>query len=103
MIPRADIQASIERALNRSRVVGLLGPRQCGKTTIARQIVSPTSLNYFDLEDPRSLARLDEPITALEYLSGVVVIDEVQHRPELFPVLRVLADRMPPPARFLIL
>ena len=61
------------------------------------------SPNYFDLEDPVSLARLDQPRTALQDLSGVVVIDEVQHRPDLFPILRVLADREPNPARFLVL
>lgn len=83
--------------------MALLGPRQCGKTTLARQFVSPDSRNYFDLEDPLSLARLDEPMTALRDLKGLVVIDEVQRRPELFPVLRVLADRDPLPASFLIL
>ena len=61
------------------------------------------SLNYLDLEDPISLARLDEPMTALRDLRGLVVIDEVQRRPALFPVLRVLVDRDPLPARFLIL
>ena len=81
----------------------MIGPRQCGKTTIARQFVPSDSANYFDLEDPVSLARLEEPMTALAPLSGLVVIDEVQRRPELFPVLRVLADRQPLPARFLIL
>lgn len=84
-------------------MVALIGPRQCGKTTLARQIVPPGSPNYFDLEDPASLARLMEPMTALAPLRGVVVIDEVQRRPDLFPVLRVLADRRPLPARFLIL
>ena len=80
-----------------------MGPRQCGKTTLARQVVSAESLNYFDLEEPESLARLDEPMTALRGLRGVVVVDEVQRRPELFPILRVLADRTPLPARFLVL
>jgi predicted AAA+ superfamily ATPase len=93
----------INQALRRSRVVALLGPRQCGKTTLARQIVPVSSPNYFDLEDPVSLARLEEPMTALAALSGVVAIDEVQHRPNLFPILRVLADREGVPARFLIL
>jgi predicted AAA+ superfamily ATPase len=83
--------------------VALIGPRQCGKTTLARELVEPGSVNYFDLEDPASLARLDEPMTALAGLRGVVVIDEVQRRPDLFPVLRVLADRRPLAARFLIL
>ena len=93
----------VRHALRRSPVVALLGPRQCGKTTLARTFVAPDSLNYFDLEDPASLARLDEPDTALRSLKKLVVVDEVQRRPELFPVLRVLADRRPLPARFLIL
>jgi uncharacterized protein len=93
----------IRAALKRSRVVALLGPRQCGKTTLARQFVRTDSLNYFDLEDPQGLARLSEPDTALRPLKGLVVIDEIQRRPELFPLLRVLADRRPLPARFLIL
>jgi predicted AAA+ superfamily ATPase len=83
--------------------VALVGPRQSGKTTLARQLVPPDSLNYFDLEDLTSLNRLDEPMTALRNLRGLVVIDEIQRRPDLFPVLRVLCDRDPLPARFLIL
>ena len=86
-----------------SRVVALIGPRQCGKTTLAREFVPADSMNYFDLEDPISLARLDQPMTALQGLTGLVVIDEIQRRPELFPLLRVLCDRTPLPARFLIL
>jgi hypothetical protein len=70
---------------------------------LARQFVSVQSINYFDLEDPVSLARLDQPMTALQDLGGLVVIDEIQRRPDLFPVLRVLCDRAPLPARFLIL
>src|SRR5437868_12846036 len=93
----------VRQALRRSPVTVLLGPRQCGKTTLARQLVPADSLNYFDLEDPQSLARLTEPNTALRSLKGLVVIDEIQRRPELFPLLRVLADRKPLPARFLIL
>ena len=81
----------------------LIGPRQCGKTTLSRDLAEPDSLNYFDLEDPTGLARLEEPMTALRHLKGLVVIDEIQRRPELFPVLRVLADRKPLPSRFLIL
>lgn len=103
MVDRVLVLDRIRRALKRSRVVALLGPRQCGKTTLARQLVRVDSLNYFDLEDPASLARLTEPMLALAPLRGVVVIDEVQRRPDLFPVLRVLADRKPLPARFLIL
>jgi predicted AAA+ superfamily ATPase len=103
MLERPRLQGHIARALKRSRVVALIGPRQSGKTTLARQIVPSGSVNYFDLEDPASLARLSEPMTALEKLRGVIVIDEIQHRPDLFPMLRVLADRKPLPARFLIL
>jgi predicted AAA+ superfamily ATPase len=103
MIKRPQVLSQIRRGLSRSRVVAFIGPRQCGKTTLARQIVRADSLNYFDLEDPASLARLAEPMLALADLRGVVVIDEVQRRPDLFPVLRVLADRKPLPARFLIL
>ncbi len=103
MIDRGDILNILNEALARSRVVVLTGPRQCGKTTLARELVHEDSINYLDLEDPASLARLDEPITALEHLQGLVVIDEVQRRPDLFPVLRVLADRRNKPAKFLIL
>src|SRR5712692_945639 len=103
MIQRPRWLAEIRAALKRSRMTALIGPRQAGKTTLARQIVPPDSRAYFDLEDPRSLARLAEPMTALGPLRGVVVIDEIQRRPDLFPVLRVLTDRRPPPARFLIL
>jgi len=103
MIKRPNLNRQIQHALKRSRAVALIGPRQCGKTTMARELVSADSPNYFDLEDPQSLARLDEPMTALKPLTGVVVIDEVQRRPDLFPILRVLVDRKPLPARFLIL
>ena len=103
MIDRKADVALVRVALRRSRVVALLGPRQCGKTTLARKFVSPDSLNYFDLEEPQSLARLTGPDTALRPLEKLVVIDEIQRRPDLFPLLRVLADRTPLPARFLIL
>jgi predicted AAA+ superfamily ATPase len=99
---KTDLQL-VRAALKRNRVVALLGPRQCGKTTLARQLVPADSLNYFDLEDPLSLGRLSEPQLALRPLRGLVVIDEIQRRPDLFPLLRVLADRRPLPARFLIL
>ena len=99
MVRRPALLSALERALARSRVVVLTGPRQCGKTTLAREMLEAESANYFDLEDPASLARLDEPMTALRPLEGLVVIDEVQRRPDLFPVLRVLADRGDLPAR----
>lgn len=103
MLERPDLLKQIKTALKQNRVVALIGPRQCGKTTLARQITSPDSPNYFDLENPISLARLDEPMTALQELRGTVVIDEIQRKPDLFPILRVLSDRTPLPARFLIL
>jgi uncharacterized protein len=103
MIERNADFSLVRAALKRSRVVALLGPRQSGKTTLARQFVPAKSLNYFDLEDSQSLARLTEPDIALRPLKGLVVIDEIQRRPDLFPLLRVLADRDPLPARFLIL
>jgi len=103
MINRDFLLNALNRALGRSRVVVLTGPRQCGKTTLARELLDEESVNYFDLEDPASLARLDEPMTALRPLRGLVVVDEVQRRPDLYPVLRVLADRSDSSAHFLIL
>ncbi|MDD4356502.1 MAG: ATP-binding protein [Smithellaceae bacterium] len=103
MIERRDLKKRIRESLRRSRIVALVGPRQCGKTTLARAFMPLDSYNYFDLEDPSSLARLSQPMTALEGLKGLIVIDEIQRMPDLFPVLRVLADRLPLPARFLIL
>jgi len=103
MIRRPDELARVRQGLRRSRVVALVGPRQSGKTTLARELVPAGSSRYFDLEDPLSLARLAEPMTALARLRGLVVIDEIQRRPDLFSVLRVLADRRPLPARFLVL
>ena len=103
MINRDPLLNTLNRALASSRVVVLTGPRQCGKTTLARELLDEESVNYFDLEDPASLARLDEPMTALRPLRGLVVVDEVQRRPDLFPVLRVLADRSDSSAHFLIL
>jgi hypothetical protein len=86
-------------------VVGILGARQVGKTTLARQLEARYDgpVSSFDLEDPTDLARLAEPMLALRDLRGLIVIDEVQRRPDLFPVLRVLADRLERTARFLIL
>lgn len=103
MIDRQNRRNQIQEALGRNRVVLLSGARQCGKTTLARTFVRSDSINYFDLEDPISLARLDQPMTALGSLRGLVVIDEIQRRPELFPVLRVLADRTDIDAQFLVL
>ncbi len=103
MIQRTRRLGELRAAVKRASVATLIGPRQAGKTTLARAIVPPDSPTYFDLEDPRALARLAEPMTALAPLRGLVVIDEIQRRPELFPILRVLVDRRPLPSRFLIL
>jgi hypothetical protein len=103
MIFRSSYKARLERALKRNPIVALLGLRQCGKTTLARQILPPNHPNYFDLEDPVTAALMQNPKTALEGLTGLVVLDEAQREPRLFPVLRVLADRPENPATFLIL
>ena len=100
---RRELMARTLSALQRSPVAALLGPRQCGKTTLARSIAGTRRTTFFDLENPVSLARLENPMTALEPLQGLVIIDEVQRKPDLFPVLRVLADRPRPRARFLVL
>jgi predicted AAA+ superfamily ATPase len=102
-IVRDRLLAAIDSALARSPVVSVLGPRQAGKTTLARQIAGTREATLLDLEDPRDLARLEHPMSTLEGLRGLVVIDEIQRKPELFALLRVLADRDPLPARFLIL
>lgn len=103
MIDRDRLHHRIRGALSRSRAVVLVGPRQSGKTTLARQFVPREHPNYFDLEDPISLAALAEPRVALGGLEGLVVIDEVQRSPELFPVLRVLIDRDDRPGQYLLL
>lgn len=102
-VPRPCWQERIARALENNPVVAVLGPRQCGKTTLARAFVPSGTMNYFDLEDPTAWEVMKNPMTALEPLKGLVVIDEAQRRPGIFPVLRVLADREDEPARFLIL
>lgn len=103
LLHRRALEERVRRALARSSAVALIGPRQVGKTTLARRLVPAASPRYFDLEDPRDLRRLDEPLTALEALRGLVVIDEVQRRPDLFDVLRVLIDRERRPGQFLLL
>jgi predicted AAA+ superfamily ATPase len=103
MLNRPQLLARLRAGLRTSPAVALLGPRQCGKTTLARQLADIPKSTYFDLENPVDLARLSEPVTALEHLRGLIVIDEVQRHPDLFPILRVLLDRKPIRARFLIL
>ena len=103
MLQRQRLLERLREGLKTGPAVALLGPRQCGKTTLARQLAEKSKSTYFDLENPVDLARLSEPMTALESLRGLIVIDEVQRRPDLFPVLRVLLDRKLMRARFLIL
>ncbi len=105
MIPRRRHVLEVRRRLRFPPVVGLVGPRQVGKTTLAGEVAKAGSgpVHRFDLEDHRDLDRLSKPMAALEPLRGLVVLDEVQHRPELFRTLRVLADRPRKPARFLVL
>lgn len=92
----------LDRLFRATSVVAILGPRQCGKTTLARHY-SKGRAAYFDLENPRDVQRLDEPFLALEGLEGLVVIDEIQRSPGLFKALRVLVDRPKNKARYLIL
>ena len=105
MIERTRHLAALKRLLTRNRVVALLGARQVGKTTLARHFVRETSrtATFFDLESPEDLARLADPLLALKDRRGLVVLDEIQRKPDLFPVLRVLADRPRARARFLLL
>ena len=105
MIPRTQHFKAIRDLLDLFPVVGLIGARQVGKTTLARQLVEDEArpVAFFDLEDPTDEARLSDPRLALEPLRGLVVIDEVQRSEGLFRLLRVLADRPGIPARFLVL
>ncbi|MEM9294071.1 MAG: ATP-binding protein [Acidobacteriota bacterium] len=105
MLSRQRHQERLFDLLEHYPVVAILGARQVGKTTLARSLAADLDpkVHFFDLEDPDDLARLAEPKLALEPLEGIVVLDEVQRRPEIFPILRVLADRPDAPARFLVL
>ena len=103
MLTRARYQAELRSALGRSPVALLVGPRQCGKSTLAREFQQVGEVHFFDLEDPAAAAALAQPMTALRSLRGLVVLDEAQRQPELFPVLRVLADRPEGAAKFLVL
>ncbi len=99
MVTREDSLQSVSLLLHEFPVTALLGPRQCGKTTLARAL---TAERFYDLENPRDLAALAEPQTALERHEGLVIIDEVQRLPELFPLLRHLVD-LHPQRRYLLL
>ncbi len=105
MIHRSGHLHRVEELLRRNAVVGILGARQVGKTTLARHVAkaSERKVHWFDLEDARDVVRLQDPMAQLTPLKGLVVLDEIQQRPDLFPALRVLADRPRKPARFLVL
>jgi predicted AAA+ superfamily ATPase len=105
MIERKSDLAGVQSLLIRYPAVGIVGARQVGKTTLARMVAARAkgTTTFFDLENPDDLARLAEPMLALKDRRGLIVIDEIQRRPDLFPVLRVLADRPRNPARFLVL
>lgn len=124
VVDRPRQAETVARLLRQFPVVGILGARQVGKTTLAKLFAQQVGLatgeeggtdvsvyaafrsepiHRFDLENPEDLARLEDPRLALSRLRGIVILDEIQRRPELFPVLRVLADRDPRPARFLVL
>jgi predicted AAA+ superfamily ATPase len=105
VIARVREVETLERLLRRNVVVGILGARQVGKSTLAREVADRRRgpVMYFDLENDEDVARLSDPLLALKALRGLVIIDEIQHRPELFRTLRVLADRRDRPCRFLVL
>lgn len=106
IIQRQDYLSRIRERLKDYPIVALTGPRQAGKTTLANILAQSTpdeEIHFFDLETPSDLARLANPELLLSPLKGLVILDEIQRLPELFPLLRVLADRSDLPARFLIL
>ena len=102
-VDRKQADEQLRAALASAPVVLLTGARQAGKSTLARRIVQPLPQDFYDLEDPRDLARLAEPTLALSHSPATIVIDEAQLKPELFPILRVLVDEDRRPGRFLIL
>ena len=103
MIPRPEPIRQIKDSFRVHPITALLGPRQCGKTTLARLIAEQEPSTVFDLENPVDIQRLSAPMQALKDLSGLVIIDEIQRKPELFELLRVLVDRSGQNARFLLL
>ena len=99
---RAAISREIEKLFRQFPVVLLVGPRQCGKTTLAKTFL-PELMNFFDLEAPVHQIRLRTPDYTLGRLKGLIVLDEIQTIPKLFPILRVLADRKEKRSKFLLL
>lgn len=103
MLTRSHYLQALAAAVKRSPVTALLGPRQCGKTTLTKQFVASQKSHYFDLESPSDRQRLQHPELLLRSLQGLVVLDEIQLMPQLFSVLRVLCDQVAHPVRYLIL
>jgi predicted AAA+ superfamily ATPase len=107
MIKREEWVKQIQKLFEVYKIVAILGPRQCGKTTIAKEYVNANNAhkqeNYFDLENLLDISRLGQPMLALQNLTGLIIIDEIQRSPELFPTLRVLADDDNRDQKFLIL
>lgn len=108
LLQRPSYLERLKKLIKNYPVTALIGARQTGKTTLARMIAEEKKgegeeVHYFDLELPTHLKRLDEPQQALENLQGLIIIDEIQRRPDLFPILRVFSDRRPLPAKFLVL
>lgn len=103
MLERSKYLSMIQTALGRSPIVALLGPRQCGKTTLARMVCQGQKATFFDLESQSDLRKLENPELMLGSLTGLVVIDEIQILPELFATLRVVVDKPENACRFLIL
>lgn len=105
MVLRSEYENTLRDLIRDHRVVGIIGARQVGKTTLARKFMERVQqpVTYFDLENPEDLARIIDPMIALKQLKGIIVIDEVQRLPGLFEVIRVLVDRPRMPAKFIIL
>jgi hypothetical protein len=102
-IPRTHLIDQVRRTIQRFPVTLISGPRQCGKTTLAKEICTIEGGTYFDLEDPTTPLQPEQSSLILKELQGLIVIDEFHRQPEIFSLLRVLADRRPLPARFLVL
>lgn len=105
-IKRPDLLKKIQKSLKNYKVTALVGPRQVGKTTLAKamvKLIKAKNVHFFDLEDPTDYALLENAKLTLEPLTGLIVIDEIQRRPELFKYLRVKADSMDKQTKILIL
>ena len=104
-IDRQQALQAIKSAYKVHPIVAILGPRQCGKTTLAKEYAKQQTIkvHHFDLENPHDLAKLEQPMLSLQELSGLIIIDEIQRQPDLFPILRVLADDQNIKRQFLIL